>query len=245
MILSKNNAKVVEFKRLCREKTFFLLDTPKLVSEAIDCGLVAKMCLVANESKFSNLLCKIDCEKITVSDEVLKSVCNVTSPSGIAVVFEQKKWQMPSKLNRFLVLCKVQDPGNVGTLVRSALGAGFECIIAIESALPTNAKVVRSAMGALFRLPYFCMSEKEFEDFAKHKKLNLVCADMNGENVFGTSFEKNCGLVVGSEGQGVLPEIRKLCNKVVSIPMQGGLESLNVGASGSIIMYQITKGELL
>ena len=87
------------------------------------------------------------------------------------------------------------------------------------------------------------MTHDEFEKFANTAKLKLVMCDMDGENIFETHFDDIIGVVVGNEGQGVSDQIAQLCYKSVKIPMKKGIESLNAGVSGSIIMYEINKNQ--
>ena len=97
----------------------------------------------------------------------------------------------------------------------------------------------------MFNQKIYEMTKEEFISFAKSNNLLLAKCDMNGENVFTKCFEKNLGIVVGNEGQGVSDEISNLCQISLSIPMKGNIESLNAGVSGSIIMYQIAKSNLI
>ena len=104
-----------------------------------------------------------------------------------------------------------------------------------------NSKLVRSSVGAVFDSKVFEMTKQEFIDFANEHNLKLICCDMNGKNIFELKINSQVGVVVGNEGQGVSDEIARLCYKTVKIPMKSGIESLNAGVSGSIIMYQINK----
>ena len=139
------------------------------------------------------------------------------------------------------VLTSLQAPGNVGTLIRTAFASGFEYVFLIDSVNKSNSKLIRSSVGAVFNSKVFSMSRDEFCDFVKKHNLKLICADMNGENIFDFATNDQVGVVVGNEGQGVSDQISALCYKTVKIPMMKGIESLNAGVSGSIIMYQINK----
>ena len=133
------------------------------------------------------------------------------------------------------------NPGNVGTLIRSAVGTGFLDIYLISCASVTNPKTVRSTMGALFKANIYEVDEK-FVKTLKVWNQTVYVADMDGENIFETSFQQNCGIIVGNEGQGVSDELIEIATNKISIPMKNNLESLNAGVSGSIIMYQIANG---
>ena len=141
----------------------------------------------------------------------------------------------------FLVLDGLQDPGNVGTLIRSAFACGFEYIFLVDSVRKENDKLIRSSVGAVFDSKVYQMTREDFCDMAKKENFDLIMCDMNGQNIFETDITKQVGVVVGNEGQGVSDEIANLCNMTVKIPMKQGIESLNAGVSGSIIMYEINK----
>ena len=173
----------------------------------------------------------------------------------------------------YLVLDGVQDPGNVGTLLRTACAFGFNTIFCINSADVWSQKVIRSAMGAQFSLNIYELSFNEFAAVYKEKLQNaeLLIADSGGTetpigSLRGTKqssaiintnnsldvktspgllrFARNdnsFGLVLGSEGQGISAEIKSLPHKTITIPMETGVESLNVAVAGGIIMYQLRK----
>ena len=140
----------------------------------------------------------------------------------------------------YLVLDELQDPGNVGTLIRSALGANFLDIYLLNSVNISNEKLIRSSMGAIFKTKIYQVSKDEFiSNYKKWNKPLYVC-DMDGENIYKTHISNNAGIVVGNEGNGVSAEIRGISTGSISIPMKNGLESLNAGVSGSIIMYHLS-----
>jgi TrmH family RNA methyltransferase len=138
----------------------------------------------------------------------------------------------------------LQDPGNVGTLIRTAKACGFEYVYLLDCVRKQNDKLIRSSVGAVFDNKVFEMKKQDFVCFAKKHNLKLLMTDMQGENIFDyadSRIDECVGVVVGNEGNGVSAEIEKLCFKTVKIPMKSGIESLNAGVSGSIIMYEINK----
>lgn len=142
--------------------------------------------------------------------------------------------------SNFLVLDRLQDPSNVGAIIRSSLGANFTNVLLIDCADIYDTKVIRSSMGAIFNLNVVKVTLEEV------KKLNfpLVILDMKGQNIFKEEFDKNqiYGFVVGNEGQGVCEELKAIASKTVAIPMNERLESLNASVSASLVMYAISRG---
>lgn len=179
-----------------------------------------------------------------VSKSTLESLVDVKTPQGVCVMIEYTQHIVKKPKTNFLILDQIQDPGNAGTLIRTAVATGFSPVILVDSVRVTNPKLVRSTVGAIFNADIYEMSKSEFIAYQKEWNLSLLKADMNGENIFETSFSSPVGVIIGNEGNGVCDELSSLCTKSVKIPMQKGIESLNAGVSGAIIMYQINKNLL-
>ncbi len=233
-------SQIKNLKKQKRENSFLLfLDNKKIVNDAIKNGHTVKIALTSDENfMFEN----IESDKIFLTDEkTISSLVDSKTPQGVCVMLEYTQDMVKLPKANFLVLDGLQDPGNVGTLVRTAKACGFEDVYLVESVNQTNMKMIRSSAGANFDINLFSLSRKEFVNFAKENDFQLVKCDMNGENVFDFQTTSQIGVVVGNEGKGVSKEISNLCKKTLSIPMKSGIESLNAGVSGSIVMYQINK----
>jgi len=180
-------------------------------------------------------------EYFVLSEDVFSKVCDTKSPQGIVAVVEFHSVKPDKIEGNFLVLENVQDPGNVGTIIRSASGTSFKDIFLIDCVSVLNQKVIRSTMGAIFKENLFSFkSLSDFLEYFKDKNYPLLVADMNGENLFEQKkMDKPFGVVIGNEGSGVSNELKKMATKLVSIPMKNGLESLNAGVSCSIIIYYL------
>ncbi len=175
---------------------------------------------------------------IFVSDNIMKKITNNKSPEGIAAVIEIPKEQKLKNPKRILVLDKIADPGNLGTLIRSALAFSFDAIILLpNSADPYNEKALSAARSATFFIPIFFMSLDELEKMAKDLKASFLIADMDGENVNKIKFQEPCFLVLSNESHGISSWTKDY--KKVSIPISKDIESLNVAIAGSICMYEI------
>lgn len=210
-----------------------------MVNEALAKSEIPLYIFVENGKQFDFL----QNEKIiTLTKSMILTLCDVSNHSGIVGVFQIKK-KIPQKpCGNFLVLENVQDPGNVGTLIRSAQGANFLDIYLINCATITNPKTYRSSMGAVFSTNCCELNFSEFETIFKTWNLPLFCADMSGENIYKCKLPCCIGIVIGNEGNGVGKNMETLCTGKIKIPMANGLESLNAGVSGSILMFEIAFG---
>ena len=247
------NNLIKELKKQKKEGSLLFLDNIKIINDAIVRGLEPKYILVEKEDL--NIYKNTNVYKVDKS--IIDQLSDSKTPQGVVCVAEYLQNKVDKPKDNFLVLDGLQDPGNVGTLIRTAYACGFNEVFLIDSVKVTNSKLVRSSVGAIFSAKVYEMSRCDFLDFAKVNKLCLLKADMNGENIFEFSNKisnaeksKNnvtlpLGVVVGNEGQGVSKEIGKLCSLSVRIPMQEGIESLNASISGAIIMYEINKKRLL
>ena len=218
------------------------LDNPKIINDALKAGHKPILALTANQEKID--LSFLDNNKIYIADKsVIEDLSDVKTPQGVCIILEYTQHIVKVPETNFLVLDGLQDPGNVGTLIRTAKACGFEYVYLVNSVKETNMKMVRSSAGASFNLNLFSLSREKFIEFAVKNKLTLLKTDMQGENIFNFSVKDQVGVVIGNEGNGVSKEISEICEKIVSIPMKNGIESLNAGVSGAIIMYQINKNK--
>lgn len=235
VITSTANNQIKEIKKLKKEKGFLFLDNPKLILEALESGLKPEV-VVFEEGKENRKLSHYNC--LVVSKDVFKTIASTENSQGVCALvrFESRAFENPS--GNFLVLDEVQDPGNVGTLIRSALAFGFNQIYLINCASKTNEKVVRSTMGAVFKTKIYEISRSEFVE--KFKEQNLYCGEMNGENVENYNFKIPCGIIVGNEGNGVSKQLKEISTHV-AIKMNNNIESLNAGVAGSILMFEVSK----
>lgn len=239
VITSTSNSQVKEVKKLKKEKGFLFLDNPKLTEEAILAGEKIEV-IVFEENKEKKFVSLAKHKNIIVSSDVFKTLSSAENSQGVLAIVRIQKRPLKPPLGNFLVLDEVQDPGNVGTLVRSALAFGFNDIYLINCASPSNEKVVRSTMGAIFKTRVYELSRKEF--VSNFKGMNLYCGEMNGEDISKVELKFPVGIIVGNEGNGVSNELKKI-SKSVAIKMNKGIESLNAGVAGSILMFKIKEKE--
>ena len=251
IITSLDNANVKEARSLNDKKHRrfhgkFLIDGEKLVYEAV-CGAFEIDKIFVEESKIDNfayILNKFDGRVIKTTDRVFASISENISPQGIiAEVYMKETGEFePQKNQPFIILDRIQDPGNLGTIIRTAAATGYETIVLIDTVDVYSPKVIRSSSGGIFYLDIYRMTEKEIINYCTKNQIELLVADMNGVNIFTTSIQnQNYALVIGNEGQGVSEKFKEL-GRSISLPMKSQMESLNAGVSASVLMY-ILKGD--
>lgn len=232
---------VRKLKKQKRENNFLLfLDNQKIINDAVAQGARPIVALATKEE----LLSEVECEKYLTSLDIIQSLSDVKTPRGVVVMLEYTQHVVEIPKGNFLVLDGIQDPGNAGTLIRSALAFGMESVFILDGVSQTNSKLVRSTAGAVFNIPVFNLSRSEFIEMAKKEGLTLAITDMRGENVFEFMPKTPLGIVVGSEGQGVSDEITAISKIALTIPMHKGIESLNAAVSGSIVMSLLGRTKL-
>jgi RNA methyltransferase, TrmH family len=185
-----------------------------------------------------------------VSDQELDELTDTEHPQGIVAVIEPKQWTLADiRLlpgGTILVLDGVQDPGNVGTMLRTALGLGAAALVALKGTADlTNPKVIRGGMGASFRLPAVPATPEELVAWARLQRAQIWVADMRGESSGQlpqrTPQRPPVLLVVGNEGAGVGPIMDAAADRRVGISLASGAESLNVAVAAGILLHEVTR----
>lgn len=183
-----------------------------------------------------------------VTQAVINAVCNTRTPQGIAAMVRLPETKLEGG-KRLVMLCGVQDPGNVGTIWRTAEAAGFDGIVlSPDSADPFGDKVQRSTMGSVFRLGVvvrdiscaLCeLSDKGYTHYASE-----VSGKANDVFSWRQGFNEPLTLVIGGEARGIPQDVLSLCHHRLYIPMRGKTESLNAAIAAGILMYRITYGAI-
>lgn len=172
-----------------------------------------------------------------------KKISNLSSPEPFAAEVTLPPQSCLSHQQKVLALDGVQDPGNVGTLVRTALALGFDGLFLVEgSADLFNEKVLRAAKGAVFKIPYQIGSQTALWSLIKTRELHPYAGDLKGKDPSQVSFSKPLILLLSNEGQGLSKQTKEKAT-LLSIDMIDKVESLNVAIAGGILMYQINTSE--
>lgn len=182
----------------------------------------------------------------TVSDKQLADIAETETPQGVLIVARIPQPDLStvtlSNDGVVLVLDAIQDPGNLGTLIRSADAFGAEAVIALPGTTDYwGSKVVRSTAGAAFRMPLINGSDDETWQWLASNNVAICGADMQGEPIADSKIGDPVALVVGNEGGGLRAATRERLTHLVTIPMPGNAESLNVAVAAGILLYEFSK----
>lgn len=243
MITSVKNEKVKQWQKLKLKKermktSTFLIEGYHLIEEALRSEW--KIEEIIMEEKAVPLEAAKEVKTYVVSDNVFKAVSETKTPQGIAAVVRMKteKWQ---EFSHVLLLDAIQDPGNLGTIIRTADAAGFEAIVLGNGTVDLfNDKVIRAAQGSLFHIPVF--QEELSDKIASLKEEGYAIwasALNNSVSYTELSRPKKIGLIVGNEGAGVKEALIESADQVVKIPIYGKAESLNVSVATGILLYHL------
>ncbi len=183
-------------------------------------------------------LAKSKCNKVyEVESHIFDNISDVVTPSGIMAIVSYNV-ENCSIGNKILLLDGVKDPGNVGTLLRTAAGFNMDTVLLVDTADPYSPKVVRSTMGAIFKLGILELSRESAFDIIKEHE--VFALDMGGEDLRSIVAPCQFVLAVGNEAHGISPQLRERADKIVAIKADG-IESLNAAIAGAIAMFHFTK----
>ena len=253
MITSNQNSKIKLVRSLIgrakerREAGMFVVEGVRLVEEAVkgdwrlETVLYDESLSERGKSLVSSLKSKgIEAEEI--SSDLMKSISETETPQGILSILQFSQLPITNYLNFILILDQIRDPGNLGTLLRSAAATGVQAVLIPPETTDAFApKVLRAGMGAHFRVPIREMGWEEIEQICKSANLQMYLADMNGKSCWETGLHQPLALIVGGEADGASEEARKLAHERISIPMAGNVESLNAGVAGSVLMFEVVR----
>ena len=241
-------------RRKSREKqALFVAEGVRAVEEILDSQLTVRGLLVAPQLEGAQRgaalrarIATLDVETAHVTEAEFRSAAETDSPQGVMAIAEIPSHSLADLVSRqslrILVLDAVQDPGNVGTILRTAEALGVDATIALPGTVDLwNAKVVRSAMGALFRHPTMHASLDQLDELIRANGVELWGADAAGEPLSTTSPPAKLALAVGNEGAGLSSSLRERVQRLVSLPISGSVESLNVAVATGILLYQLRR----
>lgn len=246
-INSLDNSTIKKIKKLKQrkyreEEKKFLAEGRKFLDFTYTPDLII---LKENFEDFENITTKLkrfDCRKIVVNDRIFKELTSQENSQGVILVYPYCETNIEKINNNIIVLDKIQDPGNLGTIIRVADAAGFKDIILSKGSVDCyNEKCVRSSMGSIFNMNIVYMEEFQLIQFLKEKKYKFLVTALENNSIEYTDIslnEKNA-IIFGSEGNGVSDNFLKAADKTVIIPIYGSAESLNVAMASGIILYKV------
>lgn len=236
-ISSVNNEKVKYWASLKLKKNrdndkCFLVEGNHLIKEAKEKGLVISTISISDNNA-----------DFLVTKEIMKKISDQKSISDNAAIVRYIPEQEIK--GNVLILDDIQDPGNLGTLIRSSIAFGFSNIIMSEGSVDLyNPKVIRATEGMIFNINAIRTNIIEYIPKLKEMGYKILVSDVVDGNDIKNESCNNIALVLGNEGKGVHSDIKNLCDEVINIKMDNACESLNVGVAGSILMYEVYNGRI-
>lgn len=251
MITSSQNPKLKLVRSLMgrakerREANAFVVEGVRLVEEAVNAGWKFQFALYSGglSERGKDLVDTLIANKIEVDDvagDLLQKLSDTETPQGILAVLDFTQLPIPKSLHFVLIPDQIRDPGNLGTLLRTAAAAGVQAVFLPPETTDAFApKVLRAGMGAHFRLTIHSLTWEEIK--SQTIGMAVYIADMDGTSCWETDLRKPLALVIGGEAEGASDEAQRLATQKISIPMVGNVESLNAGVAGSVLMFDVVR----
>ena len=244
----KNLVNLIQKAKARREQDVFITEGIKMFLEA-DLEQIKEV--YVSKTFFDKGMAreKIEtCNYEVLSDELFKKVSDTQTPQGVLCVMKQYHYQLEDLFQKenplFLILEDIQDPGNLGTMVRTAEGAGVDGIIMTKGTVDIyNPKTIRSTMGSVYRMPFFYTDDllgvmKQLQE----KNVKLYAAHLKGEQFYHQmDFKGGTAFLIGNEGNGLKDDTAKAADVYMKIPMEGKVESLNAAVASVILMYEAAR----
>jgi len=255
--LSQERRKVIG--RLRARKTraregLVLVEGVRAVNEVLDCGTPVRFAVAAARLSHApggeallDRLSAAGTDVVLLGDQELAEMSDTERHQGVMLVVAEpvSKLEDVARGPRCLVLDGVQDPGNVGTLIRAAVAFSIDGVIALDGTVdPWSPKAVRASAGAAFRIPLVGATWPDAERMLRDSGLPILVADAGGDSVRRCVHRRAFALVLGNEGAGVREAAKVMASGTIAVPMSGPVESLNVGMAGSVLLFELTQETL-
>lgn len=249
MITSKSNELIKHVKSLNLKKNRdafgeYIVEGSKMIKEVMDANLQVSQIIICQELLKDEFQIANQYLVEYVSQSVFQYISDMESPQGILAVVKKTSRANDTYSNVIFALDHVQDPGNLGTIIRTLDATGIQTLILSEGCADEyNQKVIRSTMGAIFRVSVFEGMNLVNELKNLHEKgyqIIVTALDANSE-LFEYTFPEKCVIVIGNESKGVSQEIQEIANIKIKIPMIGKTESLNAGVAASLMAYEVLR----
>jgi TrmH family RNA methyltransferase len=252
-MLSRNKERILGRLKSARGRQregLFVVEGVRAAEEALDAGASIHFAVCSGRleqtERGRELADRIQSavrETIWVEDDVLEVAAHTESPQGVLLVCREPQHALSDlPPGRILVLDGVQDPGNLGTLVRAAAAFAMDAVVVLHGTVdPWNSKAVRASAGACLRLPLVRSDSRAFLDWAQGGGVPVLVAAADGADVEGIAPGASWALVIGSEASGASTQLRDASRETVSVPMPGGVESLNAAVAGAILLYALNR----
>ena len=242
MALSKNQLKLITSlsqKKYRQKHKLFIAEGIKVVDELLNSSLKVNTLFVTEDYKIA----ETNINMVTVSESELKKISQLKTPNKVLGLFEIPEINIIENDDLTVVLDAINDPGNLGTIIRLCDWFGIQNLICSTDTVDCyNSKVVQASMGSLTRVS---IVYTDIDKYLKESKKKNYIADMDGEEVYKTKLPKSANLIMGNEANGVSEKVRRLVNANISIPRFGEIqatESLNVATATAILLSEFRRG---
>lgn len=259
VISSKDNEFVKHLKKL-KEKKYrdmsqeYIIEGIKLIKEAIEESVKIKQIIICENCLNSDIISKelmyeiAKFECIYVTEKIFKSISDVSTPQGILAIVDRQNIDLKIDYSQDIIVAldDIQDPGNLGTILRTVDSIGLNQILVSKgTADPYNPKVVRSTMGAIFRVKIIECEDliKTLKQVQKNKFELVVTSLQTNNSIYDLKYDKKA-IVIGNEANGVKKEIQEMADYKVKIPMLGKTESLNASVATGVILYEYVRQKI-
>lgn len=261
LITSKENPniklyiKLRDQKKTRNEMGLFVLEGSRIIADAVKEKLDLHSAYITAEAinkypETASLLYSALGDKVyEISDDIASRLCDTKGSQGVFAISrtldKSSSWDKINNGKKFIILQNLQDPGNVGTILRCADAVGIDGVFITGASCDIyNPKIVRSTMGSMFRLPV-CddLSYNEVISLLKERSVKTLASviDTDADSVRGYGFPEKCAVVIGNEGNGLSREEALLCDERITIKMSGNINSLNAAMAAGIILWEMTK----
>ncbi|MDH6456792.1 TrmH family RNA methyltransferase [Fusobacterium sp. PH5-7] len=233
--------KKLKIKKYREEEQLFIAEGRKFLDFTFEPEIIVFRENYEIAREIEEKLEKFQCRKIIVSEKVFGQLTSQENSQGVIVVYPYIKGSLEKLQKNIVVLDKIGDPGNLGTIIRVADAAGFKDIILTKGSVDCyNEKVVRSSMGSILNMNILYMEEEELITFLKREgyKIEVTALDKDSVSYTEMKLTERNAIVFGSEGDGVSQNFLKMCDEKIIIPIYGIAESLNVAMACGIILYK-------
>lgn len=255
MIESRSNGQIKKIQKLKKSARFrrqektFIAEGIKMVEEAAEYDKLLSVYVseTAKQEYISRLSHKIKGSLLEwVSAPVFQEISDTATPQGVLALVQMPEYERETLIREkeaaFVCLEDIQDPGNLGTIMRTAEGAGMSAVVLSKGCVDLfNPKVVRATMGAMYRMPFYITDDMTTEVESLRKAgFTMYATRLDADRDYtACAYEGNVGILIGNEANGLKPETSEMADYGVRIPMEGKLESLNAAVSAALLMYEV------
>ena len=250
-ITSRSNPLCTHLRKLASDRAYrrksgeFLCDSPKLLEEALFHGGDLRTVVFTPDAALPPIPAGV--RLVSVPADVMKSVSPAETPQGVLSVCGMPDRTLPEKLEgkRYVILDGVQDPGNVGTILRTADAFRADGVLLVNACADLyNPKTVRATMGAVFRCPVWSCGVEELRTLLTASGLPLYGAALRADTADARTVDySRCAVAIGSEGRGLSAEMLAVCDRTILIPMSEHCESLNAAAAATVLLWEAARDD--